>query len=194
MTIVLSVAGAAVVLILLIFAVKARSLTKKSHRVFALVAMGLLPCLWLLGVGVYDLDRMMTVDFCVTCHTMDGYRESLTSEAADSIVAAHYMNNRVPHDKACYACHADHTPISGPIKTKLNGLLEAYIEYFGEAEMPLEAKRPETVLANCRHCHEGGKDFEIAHEDMLSEILSGETSCFECHDVGYVLPETNKDE
>lgn len=188
LTHILAAAAVLVLLLLAVLAATGGSLEKRSQRCFALFAMGLFPCLWLLGAIVYDLQRMTTVDFCATCHTMDGYRESMEADDEDSLVSNHYLNNRVPRHAACYECHADHTPISGPIKTKLNGLREAFIEYFGETEMPLKAAKPFTN-ANCLHCHEGARNFEGAHEDALAELHSGEMTCMECHDVAHVLPE-----
>jgi nitrate/TMAO reductase-like tetraheme cytochrome c subunit len=159
----------------------------KGKRIFLLVSMVVLPGLWLLAVANHDVHEMETVAFCTQCHALDGYYESLHSKNEDSIVASHYQNNRVPQDGACYQCHADHTPVTGMVKTKLNGLREAYIEYFGHAELPLKMRKKYNTH-NCLMCHEAAKNFQEAHEDDLEAIVSGETSCLECHDVAHVLP------
>ena len=159
----------------------------KGRKIFLLFAMTLLPGLWLLAVMNHDIHQMNSVEFCVQCHSMDGYYESLHSKDEDSLVAIHYLNNRVPKEQACYQCHADHTPVTGLIKTKMNGLVEAYIEYLGHPEMPIKAKK-EFKNDNCLHCHEHAKNFSEAHEDDLKDLLSGKTTCFECHDVAHVLP------
>lgn len=190
MRLILTIAAGVVVLLLVLLRASMGSLEKKGQKISALLAMGVLPCVWMLGVAVYDLEVMQTVDFCVQCHTMRGYRESLTHIPEDeddmSLVANHYLNNRVSQKKACYQCHADHTPITGPIKTKLNGLREAYIEYLGNPPDPVHATKPFRV-ENCLHCHETSRRFRQEHEDTLEEIESGETSCKECHDVIHVV-------
>lgn len=187
---ILTIGAGAVVLLLILLRASMGSLEKKGQKIFAILAMGILPCAWMLGVAVYDLGAMQTVDFCVQCHTMRGYRESLTHIPEDeddmSVVANHYLNNRVSRKTACYQCHADHTPITGPIKTKINGLREAFVEYLGDPPDPVHATKPFPV-ANCLHCHEVSRKFRQAHEDDLEDIESGKTSCLECHDVAHVV-------
>ena len=159
----------------------------KGRKIFLLVAMVMLPGLWLLAVTNHDIHEMDKVDFCIQCHSMDGYYESLHSDDEDSLVADHYLNNRIPQDRACYQCHADHTPVTGLIATKMNGLREAYIEYLCDVEMPIKARKA-FKNDNCLICHENAKNFRETHEDDLKALLAGETTCLECHDVAHVLP------
>jgi nitrate/TMAO reductase-like tetraheme cytochrome c subunit len=175
--------GAAFVIVLLIlFRGTLGTLDTKKERVFALFAMCVFPGLWLLGAMMYDLELMTKVDFCVQCHSMAPIRESIHKEGSETLAAIHYRNNYVPKHKACYQCHADHTPVTGFVKTKLNGMKEAYIEYLGTPrEMNGKMTHPFDT-ANCLHCHEESAKFVVAHEDDLKAIVSKETSCLECHD------------
>ncbi len=181
--------GSAVLLVILLLVAGSYKgvIDTKAKKIFLLFAMAILPGLWMLVVACHDVHAMESVEFCIQCHSMDGYYESLHSKNEDSIVAKHYLNNRVPKDRACYQCHADHTPVTGLIKTKLNGLREAYVEYLGHVEMPLVAKKIYTN-DNCLHCHSDAKNFRDMHEDDLEAIESGKTRCLECHDVAHVLP------
>lgn len=195
MDITVAVLSASAVLLIILLLV-ARSykgvIDTKGKKVFLLFVMAVLPGAWLLAVATHDLHEMEKVEFCVQCHTMDGYYESLHSDDEDSIVSSHYLNNRVPRENSCYVCHADHRPVIGLMKTKLNGLREAYIEYLGEVEMPLKARKP-YKNTNCLHCHEEAKNFEETHEDDLKDLISDKTSCLECHDVVHVKPEKEKE-
>jgi nitrate/TMAO reductase-like tetraheme cytochrome c subunit len=149
--------------------------------------MGILPGIWLLGTVDHTLKQMTTTEFCIQCHTMEGYGKSLHAEDAESsLAAAHFQNNRVPRHEACYECHADHRPVIGLIKTKLNGLREAYIEYLGTPHEPLKMSKP-YENTNCLRCHGKARNFRETHEDDLETILAGKTRCLECHDVGHDL-------
>jgi len=191
-------AGAALCLVALLLVLRGTmgALDTRRGKIFALLAMGLLPMLWLLATLVHDIESMETVDFCIQCHTMVEHGESLDVEDADaSLASAHYQNNRVNRETACYDCHVVHTP-AGIIKAKINGLKEAYIEYLGSPEKPEEMKKPyDTVI--CLSCHGEAKDFLETHEgtDQLEEIRSGKVSCVtECHDVAHTFEEEDAED
>jgi len=187
--------GSAVLLVILLLVARSYKgiIDTKGKKVFLLFVMAVLPGAWLLAVAGHDLHAMEKVEFCVQCHTMDGYYESLHSANKDSIVSTHYLNNRVPQDTACYQCHADHTPVIGLMKTKLNGLREAYIEYLGEAEMPLKAKK-EFKNVNCLMCHADAKNWKETHADNLEALLAGKEKCLDCHDVVHVKAAKKEEE
>ena len=158
----------------------------------AIFAMGVVPTAWFLAAFAFQFSAMQKVDFCLSCHTMDDYGKSLHADSEDSLVAAHYQNNRIPKDTACYVCHADHTPVIGPIKTKIKGLKEAYIEYIAGPPDEMHMKHP-YENDNCLHCHEESKSFHEAHEDNLAALESGEERCLDCHDVAHVIEKEAKE-
>ncbi len=184
----LLIAGAVVTVLLLLIAASFKGKVEtKGRKIFLMVSMVLVPGAWLLAVAVHDIHEMEKVEFCIQCHSMDGYYESLHSDDEDSLVAQHYQNNRVPQKFACYECHADHTPVTGFTKTKMKGLYEAYLEYLGDVEMPVKMHKPYSNV-NCLRCHETAKNFRKTHEDDLEDLVADKTSCLECHDVAHVLP------
>ena len=182
-------AGVAVAVVVLLVVLRASlgTMTTKRQRVMALFLMGLLPMLWMCSTMAFAVKSMETVAFCTQCHSMKGVALTLDVEEPEdeqSLVAAHYQNNRVHKATACYDCHVVHT-FSGIVKAKINGLKEAYIEYLGTPRaIPGELTHPyDTGI--CLHCHHEGRDWRTAHEDDLKEIESGELSCLECHDVAH---------
>ena len=190
---VLLLVGAAVlaVVLLLVAASFKGKAESRGRKVFLLISMALVPGVWMLAVAAHDIHAMEKVDFCIKCHSMDGYYESLHSQNKDSLVAAHYQNNRVPQETACYECHADHTPVTGFVKTKMKGLHEAYLEYLGHVEKPVKMRKPFGNV-NCLRCHGDAKNFKDAHSDDLAALVSGSTACLDCHDVAHVLSAETK--
>jgi len=187
MTVVLGAGGVVVFLLLGIALMVSRNYEKRSQKLLALVALGLAPMAFLAVASFSILENSKNLEFCGSCHTMDVYVKSLESQDGESLAASHYLNGRVPRDKPCYECHAYHTPpIVGSIKTKLKGLHEARVEFLGDPESPIVAKR-EFTNDNCLHCHKGTTKFEETHEDDRDALISGETVCLECHDVGHVI-------
>src|SRR5437899_1339665 len=63
--------------------------------------------------GVAGLDQHMeqskTTQFCLSCHIMEPYGRSLNVDDATWIPAAHFQNNRVPRENACFTCHTNYT-------------------------------------------------------------------------------------
>jgi len=77
------------------------------------------------------IERSKTLAFCTSCHVMEKYGKSLHVDDASYLPAAHFQNNRVPRDKACYTCHTDYT-LYGGFKSKLRGLRHLYVQYLGK--------------------------------------------------------------
>src|SRR2546421_9251043 len=64
------------------------------------------------------IERSKQPQFCLPCHIMEPYGRSLHVDDASYIPAAHFQNNRVPREEACYTCHTDYTLFTGGIKSK----------------------------------------------------------------------------
>ena len=184
---ILSVSAVLVVALLLVARSFKGVIDTRGKRIFLMFAMGILPGFWLVAVTIHDLDAMERVDFCMQCHFMTEYGESLHSMDEDSLVGSHFRNNRISKEYACYDCHAHHEPVTGLIKTKWDGLHEAYMFYLGKPELPIKMIKPYRT-ETCLRCHEDADNFREMHEDDLEDIVSGKTSCLECHDVTHVLP------
>jgi len=147
-----------------------------------------LPVVWGTAVVAKGVHNMTSVEFCESCHVMEGYVASLDSSDTDSIPAIHYQNNWVPQKKACYECHTSYTMFGG-VKAKMNGLKHVWVNYFGTIPEDLHVYEP-YANRDCLRCHGPAKKFREGedHVDELEALESGETSCLECHDVMHVLP------
>lgn len=147
-----------------------------------------------LAAGLYGTTRAMhtatQTKFCLSCHEMEPYGQSLMIDDDEVIPAVHYQNHLVPTDAACYTCHRDYA-MFGTIKTKLNGLHHMYAHYLTGVPDSIALYKP-YKNANCLSCHDGMRVFmEQRHhntsDDLLQKIRSGEMSCLSsgCHDVGH---------
>jgi cytochrome c-type protein NapC len=121
---------------------------------------------------------------------MDDHGRSLLIDDPSFLPAAHYQNNRVPRDQACYTCHTDYT-MYGPLTAKLRGLRHVYVQYLGKppASEDLKLYTPYNNR-ECLHCHNGARAFEekSAHnrdDKMLAAIKANQISCLQsgCHDI-----------
>ena len=83
----------------------------------AFMALFALPGLALLGGASRHYEQAQTTAFCLSCHAIQPYRESLHIDDARFLPAAHYQNRRIPIDRACYACHGA-TRCSGTSTTR----------------------------------------------------------------------------
>ena len=73
------------------------------------------------------------------------------------IPAAHFQNNFVPRDHACFTCHTDYT-MFGDYKAKWRGVHHVWVQYFGKIPKPEDIKLY-TPYNNreCLHCHAGAR-------------------------------------
>ena len=75
-----------------------------------------------------------------SCHVMEGFGRSLYIDDPSYVPAAHFQNNRIPRDQACYTCHTEYT-LFGPVKSKLRGgLRHLYVQYIVGAPKPESIK------------------------------------------------------
>ena len=135
------------------------------------------------------MEHATSTQFCLSCHVMSDYGRSLYVDDPSYVPAAHFQNNRVPRDHACYTCHTDYTMFGG-VHAKLRGVRHLYVQYLGTIPAP-DRIRLYTPYNNreCLHCHAGARRFEEASNHtktatMLGDITSGRLSCVssKCHD------------
>jgi cytochrome c-type protein NapC len=132
------------------------------------------------------MERAKETTFCLSCHIMQPYGQSLYVDDPRYIPAAHFQNHRVPADEACYTCHTDYV-LYGGIRAKLTGLRHVYVQYLGKPPAPADI-RLYTPFNNreCLHCHAGARSFQESptHGALLDQITSNQLSCISsgCHD------------
>jgi cytochrome c-type protein NapC len=174
----------------LLTAFRAELTRVRGGKILAFFALCVLPILttWI-GVGQH-LERSTSTQFCLSCHIMSDFGQSLYIDDKSYIPAVHFQNNRVPRDHACFTCHTDYT-MFGDYKAKWRGLHHVWIQYFGKVPKPAEIKLY-TPYNNreCLHCHAGARRYEEAsahHRDpnMLKEAAANRLSCMasNCHDI-----------
>ena len=176
-------------LLALVAAFHPRIARSREGRSLAFVALAVLPALCMWAGFTEHLDRATSTRFCLSCHVMHDFGETLRYDDRSYIPAVHYQSNLIPRDHACYTCHSDYA-LFGGVKTKLHGLRHVYVEYFGTIPKPTDIKlyNPFPNLT-CLHCHLGSRKFEEVNghhktPDMLSQVKSGQLSCISsgCHD------------
>ena len=152
-------------------------------KVLIFVALFIFPIIAaVVGVNTH-LDNSKKTSFCLSCHVMKTYGESLYIDDANYLPASHFQNNRVPRESACYTCHIQYTMYGG-ITAKLRGLRHVFVNYLGNIPDPIETYTP-YENRECLHCHDGARSFEenVIHNSMLSEFKSDDVSCLYCHNL-----------
>lgn len=141
-----------------------------------------------LTAGIEESSRTR---FCLSCHEMTQYGQSLFVDDRHALPAAHYQNRLVERDNACFSCHTDYA-LFGDFKAKLNGLRHVYVHYLGKIPEKMALYRPYPNY-NCLHCHEDARRFieNPAHRAVSTQITSGELSCLKCHALGHDLGAVN---
>lgn len=154
----------------------------RGGKILAFLALFVFPVL-ATGVGTtIHLENSKSTEFCLSCHVMEPYGQSLLIDDADYLPANHYQNLRVSKDHACFACHTSYT-MFGDVEAKLRGLKHVYVNYFGTIPEELALYEP-YLNRECLHCHAGARSFEESdfHLDIRDEFETDDTSCLECHE------------
>jgi cytochrome c-type protein NapC len=172
-----------------IFLIRPSLTSAAGWKIVAFIGLCVLPALCIVGGMNAHVQRSEQTRFCVSCHVMIPYGQSLYVDDASHIPAQHFQNHRVPVDMACYSCHADYS-IYGPLKDKLQGLKRIYVQYVSTAPDPASIRIPGGFQnAQCLHCHLGARNFEenAVHAAMLDSLKSNQTSCLTsgCHDTAH---------
>jgi cytochrome c-type protein NapC len=182
--------AAGTIVLVSILVVRPTIIRDRGGRLLAFLALFILPgFVGLLG-GWKHLENSKATSFCLSCHVMEPFGESLDFDEPGYLAASHFQNNRVPRDQACYSCHTDYT-MYGDVASKLRGLRHVYRYYLGDLPEPEEI-RLYTAYNNreCLHCHESARSFEEfplhrSPPEMREALSSTETSCLLCHAVAH---------
>ena len=98
----------------------------RSGKMVAFVALLVLPVVATWGGFEEHMDRATTTQFCLSCHVMSEYGQSLHYDDISYIPAVHYQNHFVPPDHACYTCHTNYG-MFGTEKARINGLHHIFV-------------------------------------------------------------------
>ena len=162
----------------------------RGGKILAFLVLFLLP-VFVLAMGVDNqIERSKSTSFCLSCHVMEPFGQSLHADDPAYLAAAHFQNHRVPAAEACYTCHTDYT-MFGTLHSKLRGLRHVYIYYLTTPPVPEKIKLYSAYNnRECLHCHEGARSFESgavhnSDPDLLPAIKANKKSCISsgCHDV-----------
>jgi cytochrome c-type protein NapC len=176
-----------------IFLIRPSVTTGAAWKILAFIGLCVLPALCIVGGMNTHMQRSEQRRFCVSCHAMVPYGQSLYVDDPTHLPAQHFQNHRVPPDMACFACHADYT-IYGPLKDKMRGLTRIYMQYVSSPPNPI---RIEGGYKNhqCLHCHAGARSFEEnpVHSAIMDSLTSEQMSCLTsgCHDTAHDVANLN---
>lgn len=166
----------------------------RGGKVLAFLGLFIFPVFaGLLGLDNH-IERSKQTQFCLSCHIMEPYGKSLRVDDKSYIPAAHFQNNRVPRNEACYTCHTDYTLYTGGIKAKVRGLHHIYAQYIGTPPQPIKLYQPFNNR-ECLHCHLGARSFEegTTHSAVMDDIKRNQLSCVSsgCHDMVHNVAQLN---
>ena len=172
-----------------IFLIRPSVTTGAAWKILAFIGLCVLPALCIVGGMNTHVQRSEQTKFCISCHVMAPYGQSLYIDDAAHIPAQHFQNHRVPPDMACYACHTDYT-IYGPLKDKMQGLKRIYVQYLSTPPDPASIHiQGGFKNAQCLHCHLGARSFEEnpVHTAIMDSLTSNQMSCLTsgCHDTAH---------
>ena len=172
-----------------IFLIRPSVTTGAAWKILAFIGLCVLPALCIVGGMNTHVQRSEQTKFCISCHVMAPYGQSLYIDDAAHIPAQHFQNHRVPPDMACYACHTDYT-IYGPLKDKMQGLKRIYVQYLSTPPDPASIHiQGGFKNAQCLHCHLGARSFEEnpVHAAIMDSLTSNQMSCLTsgCHDTAH---------
>jgi len=173
-----------VALLLLAPVVLHPSLTlRRAGRVFAFLAIVVVPAAAGFAGLEEHVERTKTVAFCTSCHVMQRYGKSLHIDDVEHLAAQHWQYNRVPQETACFACHTNYT-LYGDYKAKLRGLRHVWVQYAGTIPSKIELYSPYNNR-ECLHCHAGARSFleSVTHKGEMAAIQANTKSCLTkgCH-------------
>lgn len=190
MTVILILFTAIAIALCVLIALRPELTRARGGKILALIALCIVPCLAMWTDAKEHLERSTSTQFCLSCHVMANFGKSLYIDDKSYLPAAHFQNNFVPRDRACFTCHTDYT-MFGDYRAKWRGVHHVYVQYFGTLPKPEDIKLY-TAFNNreCLHCHAGARSYEEAsphHKkpDQLNQMATNQVSCMasNCHDI-----------
>lgn len=176
-----------------VFLIRPSLTSAAGWKIVAFIGLCVLPALCIVGGMNTHVQRSEQTQFCISCHVMIPYGQSLYADDPSHIPAQHFQNHRVPPDMACYSCHADYS-IYGPLMDKMQGLKRIYMQYVSTPPSPITIPGG-FKNAQCLHCHLGARNFEEnpVHAAMIDSLKSNQTSCLTsgCHDTAHDVANLN---
>lgn len=190
-----AIAGAIALLVPLVL--RPNVTVAQGGRVFAFLAITVVPVLaGVLGLEEH-MERSKTTAFCLSCHPMEKYGRSLHVDDISFIPASHFQFGRVPRETACFSCHTNYT-MFGDYKAKLTGLHHVYVEYLGRVPDKLALYEPYNNR-ECLHCHSESRSFleAVSHKSepgRMQAIGANQLSCLSkgCHDTAHGIDQLDK--
>jgi nitrate/TMAO reductase-like tetraheme cytochrome c subunit len=129
----------------------------------------------------YGLEASKEVEACGSCHVMTPWVADLRNPKSETLAALHFKNRYI-QENHCYTCHSDYG-MFGSVRAKWEGLGHVYYNTTGSYEKPIHIARPYSNL-RCLNCHGESLKFldpEKHPKEDLPDMISGKTSCLDCH-------------
>ena len=161
----------------------------REGKILAFLALFIMPAMTLVMGFSEHMEHATSTKFCLSCHVMHDYGQSLLIDDPSYLPARHFQNNSIPRDRACYTCHTTYT-MFGDVSAKKRGLRHLWVQYAGTIPRPQDVKLYDPYNnRECLHCHMGARNFESASPhnktaDILTNAKSGKLSCISagCHE------------
>lgn len=137
----------------------------------------------------FGLEASKDVEACGACHVMTPYVADLRNAKSDTLAATHFKN-RFIQTNHCYTCHTDYG-MFGTVNAKWEGLGHTVRYTFKAYELPLKIAHPYPNW-RCLNCHGASQRFLDPAKHPLEDrpdLLSGKTSCLDCHGPAHPRPE-----
>jgi cytochrome c nitrite reductase small subunit len=160
--------------------VRTSGLTSASKQLL-FFAVAILPLTIVFFAYYYGLETSKSVEACGSCHTMDAHVRDLRDPKSDTLAAVHFKNRYI-QENHCYTCHTDYG-MFGTVKAKWEGLGHTVRYTTGAYTLPLKIAHPYPNW-RCLNCHGTSQKFldpEKHPKEDMADLLSGKTSCLECH-------------
>ncbi|RKH02390.1 NapC/NirT family cytochrome c [Corallococcus carmarthensis] len=186
-TLMIVIVSAVAVLVAMIAHAAGHLTANRLGRLVLLGGLALLP-LAVSGTGVaVGVRESSQTQFCMGCHEMEPYGQSLFVDNPNALAAVHYQKRLINRDSTCFSCHTDYA-LFGDAKAKLNGLRHVWVHYFGTIPPEPRLYQPYPNY-NCLHCHNDARGYLEAgpHRELQAELQSGARSCLSCHDLAHDL-------
>jgi cytochrome c-type protein NapC len=153
----------------------------QGGKMMAFIAFFILPIVaTVMGASIH-LENSTSTQFCLSCHVMEKHGQSLYIDDPTHVPAAHFQNNRIPKDHACFTCHTDYT-MFGDVNAKIRGLKHLYVYYLTAPPAKLALYEP-FKNRECLHCHANARSYEESspHKEMKEPLATDAMSCLTCH-------------